>query len=162
ALANRLRAAGIDVLYVGATHTSAALIAKAVRDLGLSTQIVTGDAAMTDEFWSVAEGAAEGALLTYAPDPRKDPANADLVERFRAKGIEPEGYVIPTYAAIWLWAEAARKAASTEFDAVAEALSEERLDSPIGAVRFDGIGDATLPGFVLYRWHDGRYDYARM
>ena len=66
---------------------------------------------VSDEFPVVAHPviprpAVEGTLMTFSPDPRKNPAAADVVKRFKDKGIEPEGYVLYTYAAIQAWKQA--------------------------------------------------------
>ena len=52
--------------------------------------------------------------MTFSPDPRKNPAAAEVVKRFKDKGIEPEGYVLYTYAAVQAWKQAVEKAKSTE------------------------------------------------
>ena len=81
------------------------------------------------------------------------------MEKFRAKGIEPEGYVLYTYAAIQAWAQAASKTAgSTDFDAVVKALNDGTFDTVLGTLNFDDKGDVSLPGYVFYEWKDGKYD----
>lgn len=121
ALVSKLKSEGIDVLYVGGYHTEAGLMARQMKDQGMNTLLVSGDALVTDEFWAITGDAGEGTLMTFSPDPRKNPDAAPLVEKFRAKKIEPEGYVLYTYAAIQAWADAAKTAGSTDFDAVVKA-----------------------------------------
>ena len=121
--------------------------------------LVSGDALVTDEFWAITGDAGEGTLMTFSPDPRKNPDAAPLVEKFRAKGVEPEGYVLYTYAAIQAWAQAATTAGSVEFDAVVKALDEGTFNTVLGSLDFDDKGDVTLPGYVFYEWKDGKYDY---
>jgi branched-chain amino acid transport system substrate-binding protein len=158
-LASRLRAANIDVLFVGGVETEAGLIAQALRDAGSETTIVSGDALMTEEYWRIAGDAADGTLVTFPPDPARDPANEPLVKAFRARGVEPEGYVLPTYAAIQTWAEAVKVAGSFEFEKVVDALSKGSFTTVLGEVSFDEKGDLKLPGFVIYEWRRGRYNY---
>ena len=157
-----MRAANIDIVYVGGYHGQAAAIAVELRKQSMKTVLMSGDALMTGEYLQAAGDAAEGSLMTYAPDPRKDQRIASVVAAFRDEGIEPEGYVLPTYAAVELWAEAARKAGSLEFADVVKALDEGTFNTVLGDVSFDAKGDSSLPGYVFYVWHDGRYDYARM
>lgn len=153
----RLRAAGIDVLYIGGHHADAAHIARAMRDKGLTTTIVGGDALMTEEFWQLAGRAGQGTRFTFPPDPRDNPNAADVVAAFRKRGIEPEAYVLSAYAAVEVWAAAAEAAGTTDFDAVVEALGTGSFDSVLGEVSFDERGDVTLPGFVVYEWRNGEY-----
>lgn len=158
-LVSRLNAAGIEVLYVGGYHTEAGLIARQLRERDMDTILVSGDALVTDEYWAIAGAAGEGTLMTFPPDPRKQPAAQPVVERFRARGIEPQGYTLYAYAAIQVWAQAAEAAGSAAFEAVVEALNEGEFETVLGTVAFDDNGDVTLPGYVIYEWQDGWYDY---
>ncbi|MEM7122706.1 MAG: branched-chain amino acid ABC transporter substrate-binding protein [Pseudomonadota bacterium] len=159
ALVSKLKAEGIDVLYVGGYHTEAGLMVRQMREQGMDTVLMSGDALVTDEYWSITGDAGEGTLMTFSPDPRKNPAAADIVEAFRAKGIEPEGYVLYTYAAIQAWAQAVEAAGTTDFDAVIEALNAGTFDTVLGEIGFDEKGDVTAPGYVMYEWKEGVYDY---
>jgi len=162
AIVSKLKQAGIDVLYVGGYHTEAGLMARQMRDQGMDTLLVSGDALVTDEYWSITGPAGQGTLMTFSPDPRKNPEAAPVVEKFRAKGIEPEGYTLYTYAAVQAWAQAVETAGSTDFDAVVKALNEGTFKTVIGDLSFDDKGDVTLPGYVFYEWKDGKYDYVKM
>lgn len=159
ALVSKLKAEGIGVLYVGGYHTEAGLMARQMREQGMDTVLVSGDALVTDEYWAITGPAGEGTLMTFSPDPRKNPDVQDLVGKFRAAGVEPEGYVLYTYAAIQAWAQAAGTAGSTDFDAVVKALNDGEFSTVLGNLSFDDKGDVTLPGYVFYEWKDGNYDY---
>ncbi len=156
ALVERLQAANIGVVYIGGYPTEAGLIARQIRALGLDTVIVGPDALVTDEYRDVAGDAAEGTLVTFARDARHNPGAADVVAAFRAKGVEPEGYVLPSYAAVQVWAEAATTAASNGYDAVVKAMDSRQFPTVLGDLSFDAKGDMSLPGFVLYEWRGGR------
>jgi branched-chain amino acid transport system substrate-binding protein len=159
ALVSKLKAENIDVLYVGGYHTEAGLILRQMRDQGMKTLLVSGDALVTDEFWQITGPAGQGTLMTFSPDPRKNPGAAPVVEAFRKKGIEPEGYTLYTYAAVQVWSDAAKKANSTDFKKVVDAMNNTEFDTVLGKIRFDKKGDVTAPGYVFYVWHDGKYDY---
>jgi branched-chain amino acid transport system substrate-binding protein len=159
ALVSKLKQNNIDVLYVGGYHTEAGLIARQMREQGMKTVLVSGDALVTDESWASTGPAGEGTLMTFSPDPRKNPEAAPVVEKFRAKGIEPEGYVLYTYAAMQVFAQAAEKAGSKDFDALVKAMNENEFGTVLGKLRFDDKGDVTLPGYLFYEWKDGKYDY---
>jgi branched-chain amino acid transport system substrate-binding protein len=159
ALVSLLQSEGIGVLYVGGYHTEAGLIMRQMREQGMDTVLISGDALVTDEYWAITGDLGAGTLMTFSPDPRKDPDAAELVEKFRARGIEPEGYVLYTYAAVQAWADAVEAAGSTEFDAVVEALNTGTFQTVLGESGFDENGDVQLPGYVFYEWKDGTYDY---
>jgi len=158
ALVSKLKQANIDVLYLGGYHTEAGLIARQMRDQGMNTILMGGDALVTQEFWSITGPAGEGTLMTFSPDPRKNPAAADLVKRFKDKSIEPEGYVLYTYAAVQAWKQAAEKAKSTASADVIKALNDTEFDTVIGKFKFNEKGDPNLPPYAVYRWSNGTYD----
>jgi len=159
ALVTKLKAANVDVLYVGGYHPEAGLIARQMRDQGMKTILVSGDALVTDEYWQITGDAGEGTLMTFSPDPAKDASNAALVKVFADKGIKPEGYVLYTYAAIQTWKQAVETAGATDFDPVVAVLGKGKFETVLGELSFDAKGDVTLPGYVMYEWHDGKYDY---
>jgi branched-chain amino acid transport system substrate-binding protein len=157
ALVTALKNAAIDVVYVGGYHTEAGLILRQMRDQGMATQLISGDALVTDEFWSITGDAGEGVLMTFGPDPRNFPTAAPVVEAFRAGGYEPEGYTLYTYAAVQVFVQAAEIAGSTDLEAVQEALHGNSFDTVIGELTFNDKGDIEQPAYVWYIWHDGGY-----
>ena len=158
ALVSKLKRANIDVLFYGGYHTEAGLIIRQMRDQGMATILMGGDALITQEFWSITGPAGEGTLMTFSPDPRKNPAAAEVVKRFKEKGIEPEGYVLYTYAAVQAWKQAAEKAKSTESADVVKAMNDTEFDTVIGKFKFNEKGDPNLPPYAVYRWSNGTYD----
>ena len=158
ALVSKLKQANIDVVYFGGYHTEAGLIIRQMRDQGMNTILMGGDALITQEFWSITGDAGEGTLMTFSPDPRKNPAAAELVKRFKDKGIEPEGYVLYTYAALQAWKQAAEKAKSVERDEIVKALNDTEFDTVVGKFKFNEKGDPNLPPYAVYRWSKGTYD----
>jgi branched-chain amino acid transport system substrate-binding protein len=158
AVVSRLKEAGVAVVYVGGYHTEAGLIVRQAREQGLKATLVGGDALVTNEFWSIAGDAGNGTLMTFAADPRLNPAAADVVKEFKDKSIDPEGYVLYTYGAVQAWADAAKKAGTTDPKKVAEALKTKGpWPTVIGPISFDKKGDPTTSGYVFYVWKDGKY-----
>jgi branched-chain amino acid transport system substrate-binding protein len=157
-LVGKLKAAAIDAVFVGGSDVDVGNIVKAMRAAGLTTQVVAGDAIATNQFWQTAGAAGQGTLMTLPYDPRRAMDAATVVKAFRAAGVEPEGYVLPSYAAVTIWATAAARAKTTAFDPVVAQLASGTFPCVLGAVSFDAEGDADLPGFILYRWADGRFD----
>ena len=157
ALVARMEGAGVDLIYYGGYHTEAGRLVRQAREQGLSAVLVSDDALVDKQYWQVAGPAGEGTLMTFAADPRKNPAAVDVVRAFTADGYDPAGYTLYTYAAVQAFAEAAGKAASTEPAAVAGALRADTLPTVLGPLGFDAKGDVQGPSFVMYRWHDGQY-----
>jgi branched-chain amino acid transport system substrate-binding protein len=162
ALVTKMKAAKIDYVYLGGYHTEAGLIIRQMRDQGMKTTLIGGDALVTSEFWSITGDAGEGTLMTFSPDPRKNQKAASLVKRFRDAGIEPEGYVLYTYAAIQAWKQAAEKAGTVDPSKVTSILhSDTSFDTVLAKLSFNKTGDVTLPGYVFYIWSKGQYDYVK-
>ena len=159
ALVSKLKAENVGVLYVGGYHTEAGLMARQMKEQGMDTVLVSGDALVTDEYWAITGDAGEGTLMTFSPDPRKNDIAKPVVDKLLAAGKTAEGYALYTYASVQAWAEAANAAKSTEFDAVVKALDEGKFNTVLGELEFDDKGDVTLPGYVFYEWKDGKYDY---
>ena len=157
ALVTKLKAAGTDVLYVGGYHSEAGQIMRQMKDQGMATVLMSGDALVTQEYWQITGKAGEGTLMTFSPDPRQNAANKTLVEKFRAAKIEPEGYVLYTYAAIQTWKQAIEKAGANDTKKVIEAMNSTEFDTVLGKFKFDKKGDPTLPPYVFYEWKDGKY-----
>lgn len=160
ALVSRLKQAGVTLIYIGGYHTETGLILKQAKQQGMNVTVMGGDALQTKEFWQVTGAEGEGTLMTFPSDPRRRPTAAAVVKEFKDKNIDPEGYVLYTYAAIQIWAEAAEKAKTTDPKKVAEVLRAGKWDTVLGPISYDKKGDVTVSDYVFYIWHNG--DYAEM
>jgi len=157
ALVSKLKLNKIDVVYVGGYYDGAGLLLRQMRDQGLDAVLVGGDTLVTQEYAAITGKAGDGTLMTFSPDPRKNPAAAEIVGRFRAKGVEPEGYVLYAYAAIQAWKQAAEQAGSVDPAKVMKELHSGQFDTVIGSFEFDENGDPNLRPYAFYRWQDGSY-----
>ncbi len=158
ALVSRLKQANIEVIYVGGYHTEAGLILRQAKEQGMAVTLIGGDALVTNEFWQITGAAGEGTLMTFSSDPRRRPTAAEVVQRFRARNIDPEGYVLYTYAAVQCWAAAATKINSIDPRKVADALKAQGpWQTVLGPIAFDRKGDVTVPDYVFYVWRNGSY-----
>ncbi|HEY0203557.1 MAG TPA: branched-chain amino acid ABC transporter substrate-binding protein [Acetobacteraceae bacterium] len=158
ALISRMKQAGIEVIYVGGYHTATGLIARQAKEQGMNVTMVGGDALVTNEFWQISGPAGEGTVMTFPPDPRKSAGAAPIVAEFKAKNFDPEGYTLYTYAALQIWAEAAKKANSVDGKKVADVMhSGQPFPSVLGDISFDKKGDVTAAGYVFYVWKNGNY-----
>ncbi len=157
-LVSRLKQAGITVIYVGGYHTESGLIIRQAKEQGMKATLVGGDALVTNEFWQIAGDAGNGTMMTFPPDPRLMKTAADVVKEFKAKNIDPEGYVLYTYAAIQVWADAAKKIKSTDPKKIATELKATgKWPTVLGPITFDKKGDTVGGGYVFYVWKNGSY-----
>lgn len=160
-LVTKLKQAGVEVMAYGGYHTEVALILRQAQAAGLKLLVMGSDTMTNSELITAAGPAADNVFFTFSPDPRKNPQAAPVVEKFRAAKIEPEGYVLVAYAAMQLFEQAATAAKSTKAAALEKAMREGTFNTVIGELSFDDKGNLKAPGFVVYRWQGGKYDYAQ-
>jgi branched-chain amino acid transport system substrate-binding protein len=152
AIVSRLKLEKIDLVYVGGYHQEAGLILRQMRDQGLQTVLMAGDALADKEYASITGPAGEGTLFTFGPDPRNKPTAKSIVETFKAKNIDPEGYTLYTYAAMQVWSNAVKKAGTTDPKKVMAAIKANAWDTVIGTLEFDAKGDIKQLDYVVYKW----------
>lgn len=156
-LIEKLRAAGVEVVYFGGYYREAALLIRGAREEGHRLQLVSGDGIASEAFVQVTGEAGSGTLFTSFRDPRRSPVAASVVERFRQQGFEPEGYTLYSYGAIQAWAQAVGIAGSTEAKSVISALRSNEFDTILGRISFDEKGDVKQSGFEWFIWRSDRY-----
>src|SRR5919197_5566988 len=161
AIVSRLKRDNIDLVYVGGYHQESSLILRQMRDQGMKTVLMAGDAVADKEFASITGPAAEGVLFTFGPDPRNKQTAAAIVKKFKDKNIDPEGYTLYTYAALQVWTQAANKAGTTDAKKVAAAMKGGSWDTVIGKISYTPKGDITIIDYVVYKW-DRNGNYAEL
>ncbi len=163
ALVSKIKASGADLVYWGGLHTEGGLIVRQMRDQGVKAVMMSGDGITTDEFATIGGPGVEGTLMTYGPDPRKNPAAKAVVEKFRAAKFEPEAYTLYSYAAVEIIKQAAEAAKSLDPKKVAEKISSGmKFKTVIGELSYDKKGDITRLDYVMYVWKkqpDGKITY---
>ncbi|MSP82100.1 MAG: branched-chain amino acid ABC transporter substrate-binding protein [Alphaproteobacteria bacterium] len=157
ALISKMKAANIEAIYAGLYHTEAGLLIRQAREQGLMAQLISEDALVTSEFWAIAGEAAEGTIMTFAPDPRKLESGKDIVARFTAEGYDPEGYTLYTYAAFQVWAAAVNAVGTVDAVAVSAAIRGKSYDTVLGSLAYDDKGDVSNSQYVWYLWSKGEY-----
>lgn len=158
ALVSKLKQAGAEVVYFGGYYQQAGLIVRQMRDQGVSATLMGGDALQSSEFLGITGKGGEGTMFTFPPDQRKLTEAADVVAKFKAKKIEPEGFTLYSYAAVQIWAAAANAAKSVEADAVKAEMDRQEFKTVAGPIKFDAKGDPTVAGFVFYEFKNGAYN----
>lgn len=166
ALISKMKEAGVEVIYWGGLHTEGGLIIRQAAEAGLKATAMSGDGITSDEFAAIGGPAVEGTLMTFGPDPRKNPAAQAAVEKFRAAGFEPEAYTLYSYAALQVIAAGAKAAGSVDPQAVAEALHKgETIETVIGGLAYNEKGDRKDADYTMYVWKknaEGKITYEMM
>ena len=153
-LITQLQSQRIDLLYLGAFETEAAIIAQQIAAAGLTTKIMGGDTLMSARFGDLAGAASEGTLLTFQPDLTGLPEAADFIAYLNEQEQPVDGYALYGYAAVQIFVQAAKSAGNLEFPALVDALNSAKFTSVIGDVKFDPFGNNSSPGYMVYQWQD--------
>lgn len=164
ALVSKIKEFSPDLVFWGGSHSIGGLILRQMRDQGLRSSMMSGDGIADDEFAAIAGPGAEGTLMTFAPDPRNNPVNREIVEAYRRKrGFDPEGYTLYSYASVQVLKQAAEFAKSLDPKRMADVMhSGHVFRTVLGDIEFDAKGDVSDRGyqvdgkkkdrFVLYTW----------
>src|SRR6201997_588888 len=161
AIVSRLKRENIDLVYVGGYHQESGLIIRQMRDQGMKTVLMAGDALADKEFASITGPAGEGTLFTFGPDPRNKPTAKAIVEKFKSQKIDPEGYTLYPYAAFQVWSQAVKKAGTTDPKKVMDTIKAGSWDTVIGKLEFDPKGDIKQIDYVVYKW-DAKGNYTEI
>lgn len=154
ALIAKLRQAGVDFVYYGGYHPELGLILRQSAEQGLRVGFMGPEGVGNSDISAIAGQASEGLLVTLPKAFDEDPANAHLVEAFKAKNQDPSGpFVFPAYAAVQVIADGIKLAGSTDTAKVAAALRSNSFATPTGTLEFDDKGDLKNFNFVVYKWH---------
>src|SRR5271169_6683936 len=156
AIVSKIKDSGADYLMWGGLHTEGGLIIRQMRDRGMKTVMISGDGITDSAFGQIGGPGVEGTLMTFGPEPRNNPNAKDAVAAFKAKGFDPQGYTLYSYAAVQIIKQAAEKANSLDPKKVAEVMhSGMPFHTVIGDISYDKKGDRTTVDYVWYVWKKG-------
>jgi branched-chain amino acid transport system substrate-binding protein len=156
AIVSKIKDSGADYLMWGGLHTEGGLILRQMRDQGMNTIMISGDGITDTEFAAIGGPGVEGTLMTFGPEPRNNPNAKAAVDSFKAKGFDPQGYTLYSYAAVQIMKQAAEKANSLDPKKVAEVMhSGMPFHTVIGDISYDKKGDRTTVDYVWYVWKKG-------
>lgn len=161
AVVTKIRAAGADVVYFGGLHPEAGPLVRQLREQGLKdVKFMSDDGIVTDELVTTAGGPqnVDGVYMTFGADPRLLPDSKTVVDEFRKKGTEPEGYTLYAYASVQALAAAFNGAKSNSGEKAAEWLKKNPVKTVMGEKTWDSKGDLKVSDYVVYQWDkDGKY-----
>ena len=158
ALITKLKNANVDFVYWGGFHPEAGAILRQGADQGFKPVFMGADGVDNADLFAIAGSAAEGVLATVPMDFSAAPENAAIVEAIKAKKQDPNGpFVMPSYAAVQVLGEAAKRAGSDDPETIAKTLREGEYDTAIGKISFEKNGDLKDFHSVVYELHaDGK------
>ncbi len=166
AIVSKIKASGADYVMWGGLHTEGGLIVRQMRDQGLKTVMISGDGITDEEFAQIGGPGVEGTLMSFGPEPRNNPNAKDVVAEFKAKGFEPQGYTLYSYAAMQILKQAAEAVKTLDARKMAAYMhSGATFHTVIGDIAYDKKGDRTTADYVWYVWKkdpDGKITFHQL
>ena len=166
AIVSKIKESGADYVMWGGLHTEGGLIIRQMRDQGMKTVMISGDGITDNEFAAIGGPGVEGTLMTFGPDPRKNPNAKDVVAEFSARNFDPQAYTLYSYAGVQIFKQAAERAKSLDPKKMAaEMHTGKPFHTVLGDIAFDKKGDRTTVDYVWYVWKkqpDGKITYVQM
>ena len=167
AILTNIKAANPDIIFAPSSITTAPLIIKQARELGITATIAAGD---TWENSTIIENAgkdAEGVVLSTFFD-EAEPANdeaAAFIKGFKEYLVKnKQEDIIPAVSALgydsYLAAiKAIETAGSTDTSAIRDALQGVQIDGVTGSITFNETGDANKDIAFIKTIKDGRFQF---
>ena len=155
ALIAKLKKEDVDFIYYGGYHPELGLILRQSAEKGLDVPFMGPEGVGNKDISAIAGKASEGLLVTLPKSFDQDPANASLVQAFKARNEDPTGpFVFPAYSAVQVMVDGMKIAGSDDPEEVAKALRTNHFKTPTGELGFDNKGDLKQFSFVVYKWHE--------
>ncbi|PBC08862.1 branched-chain amino acid ABC transporter substrate-binding protein [Mesorhizobium sp. WSM3859] len=150
-LVGRLKKAGATKVFAGGDGDDVAIMGRDAASLDAGIAFAGGENLRTppgDVPYAVG-------TLMIAPPEWSEVADPKIVQAFGAKNIVPDGYTLPSYAAVEI-AKAALTSAESSGRPLGEALTGHDFTTAIGTIRFDDKGDLGQNPFRVFRF-DGTH-----
>ncbi len=158
AVINRIANEGADAVMFGGYHPEASKLVSQINETGLDIVFISGDGVRDDTFIEIAGAEAEG---VFASGPNDTSENAIAIrareDHIAEYGEEPGSFFDNAYAAALALMAAIESAGSTDYDEVTAALRADTVQTSVGAISFDSIGDAEGVGFTMFQVQNGVY-----
>ncbi len=145
ALVRRLQKAGATHVLIGADRNDVAIIARDAAAENVPMTVLGGDVMRAA---NRPVGLRDGVLAAALPDYQGLPAATEAATAFRTAGIEPEGQVLPAYAAVQI----ASRVAGGDGEEAVRALRSSRFETVIGAIAFGRDHELADNPYRLLEW----------
>lgn len=147
ALVGRLARSGATHVLVGGDREDVAIMARDAAEMGHDLVLAGGEALRA----APGEVPLSAGVLMIAPPEWQEFAAEATLGALRNAGIEPDGYVLPSHAAVEI-AVIAAAAAQDDGAPIGGVLSARAFPTVIGTVAFDPRGDLADFAYRLYRY----------
>jgi branched-chain amino acid transport system substrate-binding protein len=154
-----LKGAGADLIFFGGLDRQAAAVAKRMKQLGISAQLVGGGGVMDADFLKLAGDAAEGAMAwEYGSPLEKLPQGKAFADKFQKHfGVAILSYAPFGYDAAWAAINAMQKASSIDPKVYRPVLKSISFPGITGTIAFDDKGALKNASSTMYQVKNGAW-----
>ncbi|MBE7185322.1 MAG: branched-chain amino acid ABC transporter substrate-binding protein [Methylobacterium mesophilicum] len=143
-LVGRLRRSGASAVFVGGDVEDVAVMARDAAQLGADLTFGGGETLRQPP---ETVPLVSGTIMVGLPDPASLAPKATL-DALRDKGVVPEGYVLPAYAAMEI---------ALQSQGMVAALANGRFQTAQGEISFDSKGDLAASPYRLFRFDGAEF-----
>ncbi len=158
AIVLKIRKSGAEAVIFGGYHPEASKIVGQMKKKRLKTTFISDDGVKDMTFIKVAGKNAEGAYASGPKDNASNPLSKVAIDAHKATFNSDHGaFYENAYSAMLAMVNAIKKAGSTDLAALKKVLQTEKVDTPVGNIFFNEMGDAVGVGFSVYQVQDGKF-----
>ena len=148
-----VKAAGVDAVFVPGYYTEAALIVRQARDLGLTVPFFGGDGWEDEQLLKIGGEALNGCYYsTHFSAENTDPVVVEFAKKYKGRwdGEVPGAFSALGYDAVYVLADAIKRAGGTEGPKLREALAATKDFSGVsGKTTIDKNRNASKPATII-------------
>lgn len=159
AILTSIKAKQPEVVFYGGMDAQGGLIARQMKQLGITAKLLGTDGLCTNEVARISGGAVDGLLYCTrgGKEVEKTTRGAEFEQRYKARfGVDVLTYAPYLYDAMMALAAGMREANSVEPAAYLPAMRKVRFDGVTGAIAFDAKGNLQKPDFTVFTYKDGK------
>jgi branched-chain amino acid transport system substrate-binding protein len=158
AILTKIKGEHPDVIMYGGLDATGGPFAKQAKQLGMTQKILAGDGLCADDLSKLAGAAADDVICSIAGSPlEKMPKGPAFMQRYEKRfGTHPVLNSPFAYDAVYVIAEAMKRAGSTAPDKILAAMPATYYEGVLGQTQFDSKGDLVHGTISLYKYVGGK------
>ncbi|HYF93025.1 MAG TPA: branched-chain amino acid ABC transporter substrate-binding protein [Symbiobacteriaceae bacterium] len=151
-----------DAIYWTGYYAEGGLIIKQARSLGITAKIMVGDGSNDPTLITTAgAAAAEGVANSTTPSAKDFPNTKDWIPKYQAKYGEPGPYSAQAYDAVYIIAEAIKKAGAADREKVMNEIRKIQYQGLTGKVSFNENGNRNDSYFLIQEVKGGKFEVVK-
>jgi branched-chain amino acid transport system substrate-binding protein len=157
AILTKIKGERPDVIMYGGMDATGGPFAKQAQALAIKSKVLAGDGVCTDELSKLAGYATDDVICSQAGMAlEKMPGGAKFAADYQARFGQPIQIYAPfTYDAVYIIADAMKRANSTDPAKILGAMQATDYKGVLGTTEFDAKGDLKQPVISLYHYDKG-------